>query len=50
MENPLMGKALSPVSNYAASIQGEPTTRSELWAWWIYNFAFEPISIVNIGN
>lgn len=28
------------------SLVEEPTTRIELWAWWIYNFAFEPISIV----
>lgn len=24
----------------------EPTSTKELWAWWIYNFAYEPISIV----
>jgi hypothetical protein len=24
----------------------ELTTKPELWSWWTYNFAFEPISIV----
>lgn len=28
----------------------ELTTKPELWSWWTYNFAFEPISIVHAST
>lgn len=38
---------LSDAREIESQLFEEPTTRRELWAWWIYNFAFEPISIVS---
>lgn len=36
-----MSKIQSPKSS--KSIESEPTSNLELWAWWIYNFAIEPM-------
>lgn len=37
---------LSGLRESQSQLYEEATTRRELWAWWLYNFAFEPISIV----